>query len=140
MDGKITSLSIVVSDQKNAVEFYTEKVGFDKKTDYTAPNGYRYVTVAPRGQELEIVLWQKGAVNDELQKARSSQWGPGRSPPIVLTVTDCRATHQELSGRGVSFPQAPFDHPWGVSATFVDPDGNLFSVNQLRSWGDDAQP
>jgi len=38
----------------------------------------------------------------------------------------------------VEFLLEPFDHPWGTTATFKDPDGNLFSMNQPPSasaWG-----
>jgi len=134
MDAKISQVPIVVTDQKRALEFYTEKVGFEKKTDFTSPQGYRYVTVGPKGQPLELALWTVGSSVNPEQTEAAKQWSPGRIPPIVLLVADCRGTHQELSERGVKFLQPPMDHPWGVSATFVDPDGNLFSVSQLKGW------
>jgi predicted enzyme related to lactoylglutathione lyase len=138
MEGKITNIALVVSNQQSSLEFYTEKVGFEIKSDFAPKGGSRYVTVGPKGQDLEINLWELGGTTDPSQKEVSKSWSPGRSPPIVLRVTDCRGIHQELSGRGVKFHQAPFEHPWGISATFVDPDGNLFSVNQppaASAWG-----
>ena len=136
MDGKITTVALVVSNQQKSVEFYTGKVGFEIKTDVSPPGGSRYVTVGPKGQELEIMLWAVGGATDPSQKEVSKNWAPGRSPPILLRVSDCRAMHKELSGKGVRFHQEPFDHPWGTSATFADPDGNLFSMNQPPSaWG-----
>ncbi|HTP53419.1 MAG TPA: VOC family protein [Thermoplasmata archaeon] len=130
MEGKFTNVALVVSNQQRSVEFFTEKVGFEIKTDVAPKAGSRYVTVGPKGQELEIMLWEVGGVTDPSQRELSKGWAPAKSPPIVLRVTDCRAAHRELSGRGVRFHQEPFDHPWGTSATFVDPDGNLFSMNQ----------
>jgi predicted enzyme related to lactoylglutathione lyase len=130
MDGKITQIALVVSNQQRSVEFYTEKVGFEIKTDFAPKGGSRYVTVGPKGQDLEMVLWEIGAATDPSQREVSKSWSPGKSPPIVLKVTDCRGIHKELSARGVKFHQNPFDRPWGTSATFVDPDGNLFSMNQ----------
>jgi predicted enzyme related to lactoylglutathione lyase len=135
MDGRIIAMTLVVTDQARSLEFFTTKVGFDKKTDVTSPGGYRYVTVAPKGENLEIALWEIGSTTDPSQKEVAKNWSPGRSPPIVLRVADCRKEYQELTGRGVEFHQAPVDHPWGVSATFKDPDGNLFSMNQPpTSW------
>jgi len=134
MEGKIIQVTVVVTDQTKAVEFYTEKAGFEKKTDFTAPTGYRYVTVGLKGQELELSLFQAGTVLEGEQSRWAKEWTPGKRPPIVLQVADCRATHQELAGRGVTFPQPPLDHPWGVTATFSDPDGNLFSINQMKGW------
>jgi predicted enzyme related to lactoylglutathione lyase len=132
MDGKITTISLVVSDKSKAMEFYTQKVGFEKKTDLTGPGGYRYVTVGPRGQELELALWELGSFTDPTQQGNSKHWAPARMPPVVVRVADCAAAHQGLRARGVEFPQPPTEHPWGMVATFQDPDGNLFSLSQLR--------
>jgi predicted enzyme related to lactoylglutathione lyase len=130
MDGKITQITLVVTNQARSLEFFTEKVGFEKKTDVSPPGGNRWVTVAPKGQDLEMALWEVGSAVDPSQKAVSKNWSPAKAPPIVLVVPDCRKAHKELSVRGVEFLLAPFDHPWGTTATFKDPDGNLFSMNQ----------
>jgi len=138
MEGKVTSIALVVSNQQKSVEFYTQKVGFDIKTDVSPKGGSRYVTVGPKGQDLEILLWEIGGATDPSQREVSKSWSPGSSPPIVMRVADCRGAHRELSGKGVKFHQEPFDHPWGTSATFMDPDGNLFSMNQPpgpSAWG-----
>jgi len=134
MDATIAAMTLVVRNQAKALAFYVEKVGFEKKTDVTGPGGYRYVTVGPKGQELELALWEVGSFTDPEQAAWAKDWAPAKSPPIVLSVTDCRKTYEELRARGLEFPQAPKDHPWGVAATFRDLDGNLFSLAQLRSW------
>ena len=133
MEGRISALSLVVTNKSRALSFYVEQVGFEKKTDVTGPGGYRYVTVGPKGQELELALWEVGSPTDPTQQAGSTQWAPGRAPPLVLGVADCRAAYEELISRGVDFPQRPQEHPWGVVATFRDPDGNLFSLNQFRN-------
>jgi len=129
MEIKIAQFTLVVKNQAHALEFYTEKVGFAKKTDFTPPGSYRWVTVGPKGQDLELALWQVGSP-DPNGWARS--WKPGMGPPIVLRVDDCRKTFSEMRSRGVEFKQTqPEEYPWGISATFSDPDGNLFSINQL---------
>lgn len=128
LEGKVWQITLVVRDQAAALKFYTEQVGMEKMTDFTPPGRNRWVTVAPKGSELEMALFQMGSAVDPKQKEWSQHWAPGKAPPIVLRVTDCRKTYRELSSRGVKFPQAPEDYPWGVAATFVDPDGNLFSI------------
>lgn len=130
MDGKISQVTLVVTDRERSLAFFVEKVGFEKKTDFTAPGGVRWVSVGPKGQELELALWQIGSATDAGQRAWSKDWAPARSPPIVVRVEDCRKAFEELSARGVEFPQPAKEYPWGVSATFKDPDGNLFSLNQ----------
>lgn len=131
MDARITSFALVVKNKAKALEFYTEKVGFEKKTDYTN-GGYRYVTVGPKGQDLELALWQEGSPDPT---GSSSQLKSGMYPPIVMFVDDVRRTSAELKARGVQFKQEPQEYAWGVSATFTDPDGNRFSINQLPQKG-----
>lgn len=118
-----------MKSQEDALEFYTKKVGLEKKTDYTAPGGYRYVTVGPRGQDLELALGQVGSPDPN---GWSKKWKPGSGLPIVMRVDDCRKVFAEMKARGVEFKQAqPDENPWGISAAFADPDGNLFSINQF---------
>jgi predicted enzyme related to lactoylglutathione lyase len=130
MDGKCSVITLVVTNQTRSLEFFTQKVGLEKKTDISPPGGSRWVSVGFKGQELEMALWEAGSATDPSQKELSRSWSPGKSPPIVLQVADCRRTHAELSSRGVEFVLAPEQHPWGTVATFKDPDGNLFSLNQ----------
>ncbi|MGA2665187.1 MAG: VOC family protein [Nitrososphaerales archaeon] len=129
MNARVTQITLVVKDQAAALEFYTGKVGFEeKKTDYTPPGGHGWVTVGPTEQDLELALFQ---LESEDPNGWSSRWRPGSGPPIVLRVDDCSGAFAELRSRGVGFEQTqPEEHPWGTSATFSDPDGNLFSINQ----------
>jgi predicted enzyme related to lactoylglutathione lyase len=131
MNARITSIALVVKNKGEALQFYTEKVGFEKKTDYTN-GGYRYVTVGPKGQDLELALWQEGSPDPG---GSSSQLKAGMYPTIVMQVDDVRKTAAELKARGVQFKQEPQDFAWGTSATFSDPDGNRFSINKLPEKG-----
>jgi catechol 2,3-dioxygenase-like lactoylglutathione lyase family enzyme len=131
MNARVVSIALVVKNKAEALEFYTEKVGFEKKTDYTN-SGYRYVTVGPKGQDLELALWEEGSPN---LGGSSSQLKAGMYPAIVMRVDDVRRVSAELKARGVQFKQEPQEYSWGVSATFTDPDGNWFSINQLPQWG-----
>lgn len=130
MEGRISQVTLVVMNQAKSLEFFTEKVGFETKTDVPLPGGRRWVSVGPKGQDLELALWEVGSAVDPAQKIWSQQWAPAKAPPIVLWVADCRQIYQELSSRGVEFPQPPKEYPWGTAATFRDPDGNLFTISQ----------
>ncbi|MGB6501787.1 MAG: VOC family protein [Thermoplasmata archaeon] len=133
MEGKITVITIVVTDQTRSLEFFTEQAGFEKRTDITPPGGSRWVSVGLRGDGVEIALWPVSGAVDPSQKELSRNWSPAKAPPIVLKVVDCRRAYQEMSARGVEFILAPEDHPWGTVATFKDLDGNLFSMSQPPS-------
>lgn len=130
MDGRIYQVTLVVTDQARSLEFFEKRVGFEKKTDVTPPGSYRWVTVGPKGQDLELALYEMGSAADPAQRERAKDWAPGRAPPIALRVADCRKTFEELRSRGVEFVQEPVEYAWGIAATFKDPDGNLFSLSQ----------
>jgi catechol 2,3-dioxygenase-like lactoylglutathione lyase family enzyme len=128
VDARLTGVSLAVRNQDKAVEYYTTKVGFEKKTDYYVSSGYRYVTVGPKGQDLELALWQLGTPDP---RGFSHEWRPGASPPITLHVDDCQRTFEEMKSRGVEFKQSkPEEYFWGISAMFTDPDGNTFWIAQ----------
>ena len=121
---RIESVSLIVKDKAQALEFYTEKVGFEKKIDATN-YGYRWVTVGPKEQDLQLELWQVGSPDPA---GRSKNWRPGNTPPMVLLVDDCYRMFAELKAKGVEFTRELEEYPQGVSATFSDPDGNLFTI------------
>ncbi len=120
MDARVSQITLVVSNQQTALEFYTRKIGFEKKTDYTPSASHRWVTVGPLGQDIEIALIEQSGNAQGANKL-----------PIVLRVSDCRKAFTELKSRGVEFTQPqPEEVPWGIVATFSDPDGNMFSIYQ----------
>lgn len=127
MEAKLASVTVVVTDQAKAFEFYTKSVGWEKRTDLTGPNGYRWLTVAPKGESVEISLYPAGTSGNPNDP--QGRLVPGGGAAMVLNVSDCAALFRELKGRGVRFREAePMVQPWGTQATFSDPDGNLFTL------------
>jgi predicted enzyme related to lactoylglutathione lyase len=51
---------------------------------------------------------------------------------VFLTTPDCRASYEQLRGRGVEFSEAPEERPYGIDAGFRDPSGNSFRLTQVR--------
>ena len=49
---------------------------------------------------------------------------------LFLTTDDCRASYEELKGRGVEFSEEPSERPYGIDAGFHDPSGNAFRLVQ----------
>jgi catechol 2,3-dioxygenase-like lactoylglutathione lyase family enzyme len=127
----LTHLTIVVKDQNAALEFYTKKMGFEKKADHTKPGEPRWLTVSPKGQNIEMVLWQAGLVLDP--RLPTSHDLPGIGTRWVFEVDDVRKTFAELKARGVKFVDLqPREEDWGFSADMVDPDGNHFTIHETR--------
>ena len=129
---KLSVITIVVKDQSKALDFYTNVLGFEKRTDFTPQGNQRWVTVAPKGQEVEMSLFQAGSVPDP--NAPQNRWRPGVAPTWTFKTNDLRKDFQELRSKGVKFNEKePGEYPWGLVATFTDPDGNNFSLLQQPS-------
>jgi catechol 2,3-dioxygenase-like lactoylglutathione lyase family enzyme len=115
---RIQLVSVPVSDQERAKAFYTETLGFDLVADN--PFGdQRWVQVAPKGAEtgVTLVTWFE-------------TMPPGSTKGLVLETDDVDASYQELSARGVRFNGPVEEQFWGRFATFDDPDGNGWVLQQ----------
>ena len=128
MIAKIHSNAIVVSDQEAALKFYTEILGWEKRTEFRMDENYRFLTVAPVGAESELAL-EPGGVHGVAAGAcifPANEMGPA-STGISLAVDDIEASYNSLVEKGVKFSGPLQDMPWGDKATWlIDPDGNAF--------------
>jgi predicted enzyme related to lactoylglutathione lyase len=131
MEGKLTQLIVVVKDQDAALKFYTEKVGLEKRTEVSVPGSPRWLTVALKGQDVELSLFQHGSITPP--DVPSAHLPLGNSA-LTITVPDCRKAFEELKSRGVHFRTTPSDQPWGTYAAFSDPDGNQLTLLQPKKW------
>jgi catechol 2,3-dioxygenase-like lactoylglutathione lyase family enzyme len=128
MISHISSVTVFVRDQDQALDFYVNKLGFQKTADEPMGDGMRWVTVAPPGAATAIVLAHGYGGYDE---GRIGQFAG-----IVFTTGDIQATYQELSGRGVHFTEPPALQPWGMlQAIFDDQDGTHFVLVQPPGGG-----
>jgi hypothetical protein len=97
---------------------------------------FRWLTVSPPGQDdFAIVLMAiPGPPVFEAETAEQvrSLMAKGAAGGIFLTTDDCRASYEELKGRGVEFVEAPEERPYGIDAGFRDPSGNHFRLTQVR--------
>lgn len=125
----ITNISLVtvyVTDQDKAKDFYVNTLGFVEATDQTMGD-FRWVTVThPDHRELEVTLMNPrgGPLDDEMAEAVERSLAKGRMGGLGLRVDDCRKTYEELAAKGVEFPQPPEDRPYGVEAVMRDNSGN----------------
>jgi predicted enzyme related to lactoylglutathione lyase len=127
MAQKLTHAPIVVRDQDKALRFYTEALGFEKRQDHQRPGHPRWLTVAPKGQEVEFILVKGEHATDPRALADAESGGNH----WALQTDDCRKDVEALKARGVRFTEpAPMEAPFGVVACFADPDGNRFSLLQ----------
>jgi catechol 2,3-dioxygenase-like lactoylglutathione lyase family enzyme len=132
---RMSHVSILVTDHDAAIDFYVGKLGFELKNDQTLP-GFRWVTVAPKGQsELEIILYKphsgpnllEADVDRILELMKKGAFGAG-----VFGTADCRGTYEELKAKGVEFASPPKEQFYGIEAIVRDPFGNWFSLTQPK--------
>lgn len=122
---RIACLTVAVKDQEEALHWYIEKLGFEKRADITGQGprqGMRWLTISPKNQpEVELIL---------------ASWFPekiGQSLPVILITDDCEKTYEELKERGVEFSQPPQARPYGTEAVFKDLYGNTYAIRQDRA-------
>ncbi len=124
-------VTIYVHSQDDALRFYTEQLGLEKRSDVRFGPGARWLTVVPAGQtDFEILLQEPVPAMHGEEFARTISERVGQSSTWVFFSDDCRADYETLKGRGVKFSSAPQDQPYGVEAVFQDLYGNSFSLLQ----------
>lgn len=132
MNEGISVMGVYVDDQDEALAFYVDKLGFRIHTDVR--NGpYRWLTVQhPEQPGLQLGLFAAGPpVHDEATaKTLRAMVAKGAMPPLVLSVSDCRASYAKLKALGVEFTQEPTDRYGSVDAGFRDPAGNGWKMIQ----------
>jgi catechol 2,3-dioxygenase-like lactoylglutathione lyase family enzyme len=135
---KMSHVTLFVKNQDEAKDFYTNKLGFEVRTDFTMEGGFRWLTVAPKTQpDLEIVLMEPKPgpmLDEEAADAVRLLLNKGVLGSGVFEVDDCRKTYEELKQKGVQFAGAPEERMYGVEAIMKDGLGNWFSMTQPKDW------
>src|SRR4051794_5747817 len=125
---RISFASVFVDDQDRALAFYTDVLGFVKKTEVPAGE-FRFLTVVspedPDGVELLLEPNDNPAAR-AFQDAIREQGIPATS----FAVADLAAEHARLRALGVEFPSPPTEAAWGASAVLDDTCGNLIQLHQ----------
>jgi len=125
---RITVTSVFVDDQAKALAFYTDKLGFTKRTDLPAGE-YRWLTVGDDHSDVELLLepnqhpaataYQQALVADGI-------------PCAQFAVDDAQAASEELARRGVVFTQPPTVMGPVTTAILDDTCGNLIQIASMN--------
>jgi catechol 2,3-dioxygenase-like lactoylglutathione lyase family enzyme len=135
MPMRFSHANLWVHDQDEALAFFTDKLGFELRDDITMAElgDYRWLTVGPPGQpEVAFILSAPGPPLFDAEGAAQFKEliAKGHVGGLHFATDDCRASYEELKGRGVEFSQEPTEQPYGVDAEFRDPSGNRFRLTQ----------
>lgn len=121
---QIGTVVVPVSDQDRAIEFYTEALGFEKRTDVPFGNGYRWVEVGPAGAPttIAIVPPPPGKPTGNVETG------------IALNTDDVDTVHADLKARGVDVDEevSRMGDPVPPMFWFRDPEGNTLLVVEDR--------
>ena len=137
---RINSTQLWVHDQAEALEFYTQKLGWQVASDITIPEmgNFRWLAVAPAGQPDVAVVLMAIPPAPVMDAATAEQvrdlMGKGYAGTLFLTTEDCVAEVERLKTRGVEFIDEPEERPYGIDAGFHDPSGNHLRLAQLRQF------
>ena len=119
---KIATVIIPVADQDGAVEFYVDKLGFEKRVDVPFGNGYRWIEVGLGGEATTIAL---APPPDEGAAGK-------RETGISLQTDDIDGYHAELQQAGVDVDAqvSRLGDPVPPMFWLRDPEGNTLMVVQ----------
>jgi lactoylglutathione lyase len=126
---------VIVSDQQKAIEFYTQKLGFELKSDIpfggdgSSSEGLRWVEVAPKQSQSSIslmvpnpMMMSDGVEIEAIKKSIGAETG------IWFYSKNMQSTYEELKRKGVDIT-APEKQEWGgIMSKVKDQDGNSFSI------------
>ncbi len=126
---KIKLSSVYVDDQDKALRFYTDVLGFAKKTDFSQ-GPFCWLTVAspeePDGTELQLAL------NDDTAAQAYQQAIFQKNKPAAIFFTgDVKGDHERIKDRGAEFTMPPADVHFATIAMLNDTCGNLIQLTQL---------
>ena len=129
---KIKVTSIYVNDQKQALRFYTDVLGFVKKADFTQ-GPFRWLTVAspeePDGTELQLALNDDAAART-YQQAMFEQG----KPAAMFYVDDVQREYDRMKPLGAEFTMPPTKVTGSTIAMLKDTCGNLIQIVTLDRW------
>ena len=128
MIDEIEGMMVMVSNQSKALEFYTQKLGFEKKLD-TEESGYRWIVVGPKGSKVVLSLVDPSSMSSWPQEnIDSAKKKIGTSTGIWFYSKDIESTYQELKSKGVEIT-TPEKQAWdGIMSTIYDLDKNSFGL------------
>lgn len=125
---KIRLTSVLVNDQEQALNFYTEALGFVKKTDIPVGD-YRWLTVvSPEGpDDIELLLEPNAHPAARTYQAALHEQG---IPLTMFYVDDIQGEYDRLTQLGVAFRQAPTPAGPVIIAILDDTCGNWIQLVQ----------
>lgn len=134
MKQRIAQITLVVKDYDEAIDFYTQKLGFELLEDTQLTAEKRWVRVAPRGAKECSLLLAKAA-NHQQSASIGNQTG-GRVFLFLYTDDFWRDYHNMVANH-IRFVSKPREEAYGTVVVFEDLYGNLWDFIQPKTGKDE---
>jgi lactoylglutathione lyase len=126
MINKVGQIMLYVNNQDEAVDFWTEKVGFSVISDENNGQGMRWIEIAPsKDAETSIILHNKELV---------AKMSPGLNlgtPSLMFFSENLDQLHSDLSDKNITVGEI-VNMPSGRVFNFADREENYFAVMEKR--------
>lgn len=126
MNQQLGQLSLLVKDYDEAIQYYTQTLGFDLLENTAMTETKRWVRVAPKGSSCQLLLAK--AANEAQLRQVGCQAG-GRVF-LFLYTDDFWRDFERYKARGVVFLREPTEEVFGIVSVFEDLYGNLWDLIQ----------
>ena len=127
---RINLTSVLVDDQDKALRFYTDVLGFEKKTEVSLGE-HRWLTVVSPDDPDGVELVLEPDAHHAAKMFKEALAGDG-IPYTSFAVDDVAAEFARLEGLGVRFTSQPAEMGPVSTAVFDDTCGNLIQIAQRK--------
>jgi catechol 2,3-dioxygenase-like lactoylglutathione lyase family enzyme len=130
MSQQLSLVAIVVGGYDKAIQFYTEKLGFELIEDtYQPAQDKRLVVVRPKGNSQSSLLLAKAS--NERQAGFVGDQAGGRVF-LFLETDDFWRDYENYQSQGIEFVRPPLEADYGTVAVFKDQSGNLWDLVEYK--------
>jgi predicted enzyme related to lactoylglutathione lyase len=123
--GRLVVVVIHAADLEKSADFYRGVVGIPLASGANEPQDDPWIG----GAHAEISWFEGAYLHFALVPARPPQRPVSTGVEIGLRVPDLDAVHRRAVAAGVAVLHPPREEPWGRTARYLDPDGNVVGVS-----------
>jgi catechol 2,3-dioxygenase-like lactoylglutathione lyase family enzyme len=128
MSQRIAHVTLVVRDYDEALEFFTNAMGFELLEDTPLGDGKRWIVVGPRGSGGSNLLLARATPEQVSSVGNQS----GGRVFLFLHTDDFWRDYRAMRGKGVKFDEKPREESYGTVAVFEDLYGNKWDLLQPK--------